>query len=207
MDNIVVVDYGVGNLGSIVNMLKKIGFKAKIASNIESLEEADKLILPGVGAFDAGMKKLRETGLIPTLNKLVLEKKIPALGLCMGMQMMTQKSTEGVEAGLGWFDAETIRFSFAPEKAHLKIPHMGWNTISPRRDHLLFTDFEEEARFYFVHSYHIICHDESLTLAETEHGYFFPSIIQKENIIGAQFHPEKSHKFGMKLLKNFAELI
>ena len=207
MDNIVIVDYGVGNLGSIVNMLKKIGFKASVASDAEMLQDAEKLILPGVGAFDAGMRKLRETGLIPTINELVLDKKIPTLGLCMGMQLMTQKSTEGVEVGLGWFNAETIRFHFPPEQGHLKIPHMGWNTISPRRDHPLFTNFEDEERYYFVHSYHVICHDENLTLAETEHGYSFPSIIQKENIIGAQFHPEKSHKFGMKLLKNFAEII
>ncbi len=204
---ITILDYGVGNLGSIVNMLKKIGIKASVASDAEMLQDANKLILPGVGAFDAGMRKLRETGLIPTLNELVLEKKIPTLGLCMGMQMMTKKSTEGIEDGLGWFDAETIRFSFSLEKAHLKIPHMGWNTISPRREHLLFTDFEDDVRFYFVHSYHVICHDESLSLAETEYGYSFSSIIQKENIIGAQFHPEKSHKFGMKLFENFAELI
>jgi len=204
---ITIVDYGVGNLGSIANMLKKIGAKATISSEVDVLQRADKLILPGVGAFDAGMRKLRETGLIPVLNELVLEKKVPTLGLCMGMQLMTQKSTEGTEAGLGWFDAETVRFRFSSEQAHLKIPHMGWNTISTCQEHPLFTDFEEEARFYFVHSYHVLCHDESITLAETEHGYSFSSIIRKDNIIGAQFHPEKSHKFGMRLLKNFAELI
>ncbi len=204
---ITIVDYGVGNLGSIANMLKKIGVKAKIASDINILQVADKLILPGVGAFDAGMSKLRETGLVPVLNELVLANRIPVLGLCLGMQLMTQKSEEGTEAGLGWFDAETIRFKFSAEQSHLKIPHMGWNTISTRREHELLTDFDEDARFYFVHSYHVISHDEKLILAETQHGYTFASILQQENIFGAQFHPEKSHKFGMKLLKNFAEVI
>lgn len=204
---ITIVDYGVGNLGSIANMLKKIGFKAMISSDPETLQAATKLILPGVGAFDAGMRKLHETGLIPVLDELVLRRKVPALGLCLGMQLMTQKSEEGTEAGLGWIDAETVRFHFSPEQAHLKIPHMGWNTLSICKDHDLFTDFDEDVRFYFVHSYHVICHDENLTLAETAHGYSFPSIIRKENILGAQFHPEKSHKFGMKLLKNFAELV
>lgn len=207
MNKIFIVNYGVGNLGSIVNMFKKIGFKAVASSDEETLQIADKLILPGVGAFDAGMKKLHETGLIPVLNELVLEKKVPVLGLCLGLQLMTQKSAEGVEEGLGWFDAETIRFQFDTKNSQLKIPHMGWNNISIRREHKLFTNFEEEARFYFVHSYHVVSHDENLVLAETEYGYTFPSILQKENIFGAQFHPEKSHKFGMKLLKNFAELI
>jgi len=204
---ITIVDYGVGNLGSIANMLKKIGVKAKIASDINILQFADKLILPGVGAFDAGMSKLRETRLVPVLNELVLANRIPVLGLCLGMQLMTQKSEEGTEAGLGWFDAETIRFKFSAELSHLKITHMGWNTISTRREHELLTDFDEDARFYFVHSYHVISHDEKLILAETQHGYTFASILQQENIFGAQFHPEKSHKFGMKLLKNFAEVI
>jgi len=204
---ITIVDYGVGNLGSIANMLKKVGTKAEASSNLDVLRKADKLILPGVGAFDAGMRKLRESGLIPVLNELVLEKKIPVLGLCLGMQLMTQKSEEGTEAGLGWFDAETVRFHFPPEQAHLKIPHMGWNTIASRHSHPLFTDFEEEARFYFVHSYHIVCHDKDITLAETDYGYSFPSILRKDNIMGAQFHPEKSHKFGKKLLRNFTELI
>ncbi len=204
---ITIVDYGVGNLGSIANMLKKVGTKAESSSDPDVLRKADKLILPGVGAFDAGMRKLRESGLVPVLNELVLEKRIPVLGLCLGMQLMTQKSEEGTEAGLGWFDAETVRFHFPPEQAHLKIPHMGWNTISSLHPHPLFTDFEEEARFYFVHSYHVVCHDEEITLAETEYGYSFSSILRKDNILGAQFHPEKSHKFGKKLLRNFTELI
>ena len=202
---ITIVDYGVGNLGSIVNMLKKVGVKAEASSNPDVLRKAEKLILPGVGAFDAGMKKLNETGLIPVLNELVLEKKVPVIGLCLGMQLMTKRSEEGTEAGLGWIDAETVRFKFGAENAHLKVPHMGWNTLDIRRPHPLVTDLEPESRFYFVHSYHIVCADEADVVAYTDYGYPLAAIINKGNIMGAQFHPEKSHKFGMQLLKNFAE--
>ena len=204
---ITIVDYGVGNLGSIANMLKKVGTKAISSSDPEVLQKADKLILPGVGAFDAGMRKLRESGLVPVLNELVLEKRIPVLGLCLGMQLMTKRSEEGAEAGLGWIDAETVRFKFGPENAHLKIPHMGWNTLDIRRQHSLVSDLGFESRFYFVHSYHIVCSDEMDVVAYTEYGYPLATVINKGNIMGAQFHPEKSHKFGMKLLKNFVELV
>ena len=202
---ITIVDYGVGNLGSIVNMLKKVGAKAEASSDPDVLRKAEKLILPGVGAFDAGMKKLNETGLVPVLNELVLEKKVPVIGLCLGMQLMTGKSEEGTEAGLGWIEAETVRFKFGPENAHLKIPHMGWNTLDIQRQHPLVADLEPESRFYFVHSYHIVCADKTDVVAYTDYGYPLAAIINRENIMGAQFHPEKSHKFGMQLLKNFAE--
>jgi glutamine amidotransferase len=204
---ITIVDYGVGNLGSIVNMLKKVGAKAEASSDPDVLRKAEKLILPGVGAFDAGMKKLNETGLVPVLNELVLEKKVPVIGLCLGMQLMTGKSEEGTEAGLGWIEAETVRFKFGPENAHLKIPHMGWNTLDIQRQHPLVADLEPESRFYFVHSYHIVCADKTDVVAYTDYGYPLAAIINKENIMGAQFHPEKSHKYGMQLLKNFAERV
>ncbi|MFN3491806.1 MAG: imidazole glycerol phosphate synthase subunit HisH [Anaerolineales bacterium] len=202
---IVIVDYGVGNLGSIKNMFKKIGYKAEPSSDPEVLRQAEKLILPGVGAFDAGMSKLRERGLIDLLNELVLEKKTPVLGHCLGMQLMTKKSAEGTETGLGWVEAECIRFTFEQHQSHLKIPHMGWNEINVQRQHPIVSGLETDARFYFVHTYHVVCKNEADVVAYTDYGYNFASIIQKENIIGAQFHPEKSHKFGMQFLKNFAE--
>jgi glutamine amidotransferase len=212
---ITIVDYGVGNLGSIINMLKKVGAKAQASSDPDVLRQAEKLILPGVGAFDAGMKKLDETGLVPVLNELVLERKVPVIGLCLGMQLMTKRSEEGKEAGLGWIDAQTVRFKFGAENAHLKVPHMGWNTLDICRQHPLVADpstgsghsLGPESRFYFVHSYHIVCADETDVVANTDYGYPFAAIIAKGNILGAQFHPEKSHKYGMKLLKNFAERI
>jgi glutamine amidotransferase len=204
---ITIVDYGVGNLGSIVNMLKKAGAKAQASSDPNDLRQAEKLILPGVGAFDAGMKKLNETGLVPVLNELVLDKKVPVIGLCLGMQLMTKRSEEGTEAGLGWIDAETVRFKFGAENAHLKVPHMGWNTLDICRPHPLVADLGAEPRFYFVHSYHIVCANETDVVANTDYGYPFAAIISRGNILGAQFHPEKSHRFGMQLLRNFAERI
>lgn len=204
---IVVVDYGVGNLGSIVNMFKKVGVKAMASSDPGVIRAAEKLILPGVGAFDAAMRKFRETGLVPVVGELVMEKKIPVLGLCVGLQLMTKGSEEGQEAGLGWFDAETIRFKFDAEHAHLKIPHMGWNSVQVRREHPLVADWDPESRFYFVHSYHVVAKDLDAVLAETEYGVTIHSVLGRDNIMGTQFHPEKSHKYGMRLLRNFAENI
>ena len=204
---ITIVDYGVGNLGSIINMLKKVGFKAIASSDPEVLQQAEKIILPGIGAFDAGMNKLNERGLVPLLNDLALQKKEPFLGLCLGLQLMTLGSEEGQTQGLGWLDAETVRFRFDGEQSHLKVPHMGWNTIDLCRPHPLFTDLEPGSRFYFVHSYYVQSHDPAAVLAETEYGVRFASILGKGNIMGAQFHPEKSHKFGMRLLRNFAEAV
>lgn len=204
---IVVVDYGVGNLGSIVNMFKKVGAKAVASSDPAVIKDAEKLILPGVGAFDAAMRKFHETGLVPVVGELVLEKRIPVLGLCVGLQLMTKGSEEGREAGLGWFDAETIRFKFDAEHEHLKVPHMGWNEAHVVRDHPLVADWDPESRFYFVHSYHVVAKETDAVLAETEYGVRIHSILGRGNIMGTQFHPEKSHLFGMRLLKNFAENI
>lgn len=204
---IVIVDYGVGNLGSIINMLKKAGAKAIASSDPDVLQQAEKLILPGIGAFDAGMNKLNERGLVPLLNHLALEKKVPFLGLCLGLQLMTKNSEEGGTQGLGWLDAETVRFKFEGEQSQLKVPHMGWNTINIQQKHPIFTDLETDARFYFVHSYFVKSNNRQEVLARTEYGGSFDSVLGKENILGAQFHPEKSHKFGLHLLKNFAEVI
>ena len=204
---IVIADYGVGNLGSIINMFKKAGTRAIASSDPAVLQQADKLILPGVGAFDAGMNKLNECGLVPLLSHLALEKKIPVLGLCLGMQLMTCQSEEGQLAGLGWIDAKTVRFKFERDQAHLKIPHMGWNMLDIHRPHPLVSDLGIDARFYFVHTYHVVCADSADIVASTDYGYPFAAVISKGNVMGAQFHPEKSHKFGMKLLQNFAEHI
>jgi glutamine amidotransferase len=202
---IVVVDYGVGNLGSIVNMFKKVGHKAVSSADPAVIEGAEKLILPGVGAFDAAMRKLNETGLVPVLDHLVNEKKVPVLGLCVGLQLMTKGSEEGQLPGLGWFDAETIRFKFEGENARLKVPHMGWNEVNVCRQHPLVADWEQESRFYFVHSYHVVAKEIDAVIAETDYGVSIHSILCRGNIMGAQFHPEKSHKYGMHLLKNYAE--
>ena len=203
---IIIIDYGMGNIGSILNMLKKVGAPAaKISADPKDIEQAEKLILPGVGAFDTGMQRLRETGLIPLLNEKVLKAKTPTLGVCLGMQLLTKISEEGELPGLGWLDAETIRFRFDPMKNGLKVPHMGWNTVKIRREGKLFKDMYPDARFYFVHSYHVVAHNPGDVLAITDYGYDFVSAVQQDHIMAAQFHPEKSHKFGMKLYKNFVE--
>lgn len=203
---IVIVDYGMGNLGSILNMLKKVGAPAaKVSSDPKDIAEADKLILPGVGAFDTGMRRLRETGLLEVLNEKVLKAKAPTLGVCLGMQLMTKLSEEGELPGLGWVDAETIRFRFNPKEKGLKIPHMGWNTVKIQKQGTLFKDMHPNPRFYFVHSFHVVTRNPEDVLATTEHGYEFTSVFQHGHIMATQFHPEKSHKFGMKLYKNFLE--
>jgi len=202
---IVVVDYGMGNLGTVAAKIKKMDTSVVITSNPEEISKADKLILPGVGSFKAGMENLRNRNLISILDKKVVGEKTPILGICLGMQLFTKKSEEGFVDGLGWIDAETIRFRFNDSQNGLKIPHMGWNTIKIKNSHPLFTNLGDESRFYFVHSYHALCEHPENIIAETEYGYLFPSAIVKENILGVQFHPERSHKYGMKLLKNFVE--
>jgi len=202
---IVVVDYGMGNLGTVATKIKKMDTSVVISSNPEEISLADKIILPGVGSFKAGMENLRNRDLIPVLDKKVLREHTPILGICLGMQLFTKKSEEGFVDGLGWINAETIRFRFHDNQNGLKIPHMGWNTISIKNHHPLLRDLGDQPRFYFVHSYHARCENPENIAAETEYGYPFPSVITRENITGVQFHPERSHKFGMKILKNFIE--
>jgi glutamine amidotransferase len=204
---IVIIDYGLGNLNSIANMFKRVGVQAAISSDPEIIAAADKLVLPGVGAFDAGMRNLNESGLLPVLNKCVLERKILVLGLCLGMQLMARESEEGQIPGLGWLDASVVRFNIPDDQRQLKIPHMSWNTLEIQKAHPLFSEMVDEPRFYFVHSYHLLCHQTEDVLARTEYGYRFDSVVARGNIMGVQFHPEKSHKFGMRLLKNYAEVI
>lgn len=202
---ITIIDYGMGNLGSIQNMLRRLGVDAEITSDIELIRKAKKLILPGVGAFDKAMMNLENRDLISVLNEQVLKKRIPLLGICLGMQLLTKGSEEGELNGLGWIDAETLRFNFSPEMK-LRVPHMGWNTLTVQQKSCLFQQMYEEPRFYFVHSYYVKCKSRESILATTQYGIDFASGITQDNIYGLQFHPEKSHKFGMQVLKNFTEL-
>jgi imidazole glycerol-phosphate synthase subunit HisH len=200
-----IIDYGLGNVGSILNMLKKIGVKARISSLPEEIAEAKKIILPGVGHFDRAMEKIGRSGLREILDQKALIEKIPILGICLGMQLLTKSSEEGILPGLGWIPAKTVRFRFSDE-SNLKIPHMGWNLVQQATPSHLTKNFSPEHRFYFVHSYHVLVEDERFSLLKTEHGYYFAAAIQKDNIFGVQFHPEKSHRFGLGLLENFASL-
>lgn len=200
-----IIDYGMGNLGSIHNMLTRLGIDSEIISDLDQIRAADKLILPGVGAFDNAITNLQKRGMISVLNEMVLEEKKKILGICLGMQLLSKRSEEGMLEGLGWIDAETIRFKFSKEQ-NLQIPHMGWNTVTIEQDSCLFKDMYDEPRFYFVHSYHVKCHSRETVLTTTRYGTDFTSGVIKENIYGLQFHPEKSHKFGMRVLRNFAEL-
>ncbi len=201
---ITIIDYKLGNLGSIKNMLKKIGVQGEISADRRVIESADKLILPGVGSFDDGMTHLHDLDLIPLLNHMALERGVPVLGICLGMQLFADRSEEGRQAGLGWIEGDIVRFRFDEQGANLKIPHMGWNSVTPMRTDSIFRDCDEEPSYYFVHSYHYRCTFDDHVLAETEYGYRFPSAVQKGNIFGTQFHPEKSHRHGMKLLSCYA---
>ncbi len=202
---IVILDYGMGNLGSILNMFKKIGVDAKISSDIRDIEDAEKIILPGVGAFDNAMQNLKDLGIMPLLNKKVIEDKTPVLGICLGMQLLAKRSDEGSLEGLGWVDAEVVRFRLG-DGGSLKIPHMGWNTVDIKKESCLYADMYEDPRFYFVHSYYVKCNNPGSILTTTDYGVEFCSSFMEDNILGVQFHPEKSHKFGLRLLKNFAGL-
>lgn len=202
---IAIIDYGMGNIASILNMFKRIGNRdVLLTKDADQILKADKILLPGVGAFDNGMKNLNESGLIPLLNKKALEDKVPVLGICLGMQLLTRGSEEGIEKGLGWIAADTKKFIF-PESSELKIPHMGWNYISVKKQSPLISP-EDKKKFYFVHSYYVKCDDPQDVLATCDYGFEFDCMVQNNNIFGAQFHPEKSHKFGMELFENFSKL-
>ncbi|MCY7411241.1 MAG: imidazole glycerol phosphate synthase subunit HisH [Chitinophagales bacterium] len=203
---ITIIDSGISNIGSLVNMLRKIGAPSLVTNNPEEIKRAEKIILPGIGSFDAGMQRLAELDIIGVLNEKVMKEKIPTLGICLGMQLMAAKSSEGKLPGLNWFDGEVVRFDFSKlNDASIKIPHMGWNFVEPKKPSRLFKDLQNLPRFYFVHGYHFKEKQNADVLGITQFGYPFASAIEKENIAGVQFHPEKSHKFGMQLLKNFIE--
>ena len=204
---ITIVDYGMGNLGSIKNMFKYIGVETTIESDVDKIKNASKILLPGVGSFDTAMKKINESDLKEVLNEKALKEQVPVLGICLGMQLLTNSSEEGSLAGLGWIDAKTMSFKNRIDKKY-RIPHMGWNIVNKSNVSLLTNGFEEfdETRFYFVHSYFVKVENEKNSILKTSYGVEFDSAIQKDNIYGAQFHPEKSHKFGMKFFENFARI-
>tara|TARA_B100000963_G_C22457216_1_gene593979 strand:- start:269 stop:877 length:609 start_codon:yes stop_codon:yes gene_type:complete len=198
-----IVNYGVSNLGSIVNMLKKIGVSTNIVSSKDDIEKAKKLILPGVGSFDNGVSSLKSLKIFDAI-KIAANKDVPILGICLGMQLLGEESEEGKEEGLGLIPGKTIRFNLNDQ--NLKVPHMGWNEIKPSKVSNLLENLDNNSRFYFVHSYHFETKIETNSLAKTNYGIEFNSIIQHKNVYGTQFHPEKSHKFGIQLLKNFSNI-
>lgn len=202
---LVIVDYGMGNLNSVKKTFERLKVNAVISSKSEDIKDSDKLILPGVGHFGKAMSNLRELDLIDCLNEAVLVNKKPILGICLGMQLLAKKSEEGNADGLGWIDSEVTKFKVS-DKLKYKVPHMGWNRISVKKDSLLMKDIPDFSEFYFVHSYHIKVNDKSDLLNESEYEYLFTSAVEKDNIFGVQYHPEKSHDSGAQLIKNFIKL-
>lgn len=199
---ITVVDYGLGNLGSVAKMLKKVGANYSVSNSKEDILSADKLILPGVGSFDKGIQELKSRGYFDIIKHKVTEENTPILGICLGMQLLSKESEEGTEKGFGFIDAKVKYFNFSEDQS-LKVPHMGWNVVDIKKRDSIFSGIDSEQRFYFVHSYAVACKEERDVLATTKYGDVFVSAFQKDNIFGVQFHPEKSHKFGINLFKNF----
>lgn len=202
---IVVVDYGMANVGSVLNMLRKAGADAVATADPDAIAAADRMILPGVGAFDSAMRRLDELGLIDVLGEVVVRRRVPTLGICLGMQLMLDGSEEGHLPGLGWIRGRARRFTAADMGQDLRVPHMGWNELTLRKQSRLFEGVEGPQRFYFVHSYRVVCEDPGDVLATTRYGCDFVSAMERGNVTGVQFHPEKSHRFGLRLLKAFAE--
>jgi glutamine amidotransferase len=203
---ITIIDYGLGNIRAFVNVFERLNVGTRVARSPEDLRGASRLILPGVGAFDYAMTRLNQSGMRDTVEKLVMADKVPVLGICVGMQMLARNSEEGSLPGLGWIDASVKKFDAAkiPFKTHL--PHMGWNTISPFRENALLDGLEDGSRFYFLHSYYFVCDREEDGIATTSYGITFTSAINRGNISGIQFHPEKSHQNGIRVLYNFSRL-
>lgn len=203
---ITLVNYGLGNIQAFANIYKNLNIPVTIASNAEQLQEAERLILPGVGAFDWAMARLEASGMRTVLDELVLQRRCPVLGICVGMQMMAQRSDEGQHPGLGWIDADVKRFDESTFTQQTHLPHMGWNQVEPVRNDALFAGLESDARFYFLHSYYFVPHYSEDTLATTDYNGVYTSAVRHDNIYGTQFHPEKSHHWGIRLLHNFAKL-
>jgi imidazole glycerol-phosphate synthase subunit HisH len=202
---IVIVDHGMGNLGSVHNMLRKLGADGVRSADPEVIAKADKLILAGIGAFDGAAERLSELGLVDLLNDLVLDRRVPTLGVCLGMQLMARSSEEGAQSGLGWLDADVRRFSFETGP-RLPVPHMGWTEVAPTRPSPLFAEDAADLRYYFSHAYHLVCHDPADVAAVATYGYEYPAAVHRGNILGTQFHPEKSHVFGMDVYRRFISL-
>lgn len=202
-----IINYGLGNIGAFANVYKRLSIPVQIVNTPDQLERAERIILPGVGAFDHAMDKLNRSGLRERLNQKVTVDKVPVIGICVGMQMLAHRSDEGKLPGLGWVDAEVLRFDEAKLSGQqTRVPHMGWNDVNPIRSHPILTNLEHDARFYFLHSYYFKCNDPSDGLTRTDYGGEFVSAVQADNVFGVQFHPEKSLHYGIQLLKNFATL-
>ena len=203
---IAIINYGLGNIKAFANVYKNLNISFKIVSQSEDLEEADKIVLPGVGAFDHAMELLQKSGMRQDLDALVLKRKISVLGICVGMQILAHSSEEGKSPGLGWIhgNVKKLNTSALLHKPHL--PHMGWNTVESEKDNKLFNNIDAGSRFYFLHSYYFECYDQENIIAKTDYGEKFASAVNSGNIYGVQFHPEKSHKNGIQVLKNFANL-
>jgi len=202
---IAIVDHGMGNLGSVQNMLRRIGASSVRTADPDEIARADKIILAGIGGFDGAMERLEELGLVDVLNQRVLQDRVPILGVCLGLQLMAHGSEEGANRGFGWLDADVRRFSF-PEDQRLPIPHMGWQEIDLTRSSPLFSETGATPRFYFSHAYHLVCHDPADVVATATYGYSFAAAVHRGNILGTQFHPEKSHVFGMDAYRRFVAL-
>ena len=203
---ITLIDYGVGNIFAFQNVYKRLDIPTKIAKSSQDLIDAQKLILPGVGSFDYAMNRLNDSGMREKLDELVLQKKIPVIGICVGMQMMGNRSDEGTEEGLKWIDGDILKFDEKLIQHRTKLPHMGWNDVVPVNNHSLFNGLERDAIFYFLHSFYFKCKNPSDTIATSEYGIPFSSAVNRGHIFGIQFHPEKSHHYGERLLHNFATL-
>lgn len=199
----IIVDYGMGNLGSIQNMLKRIGQKAIITSDIEVIKQARRIILPGVGSFDTGIEQLNKLNLIPVLCEKAFTDKVPIMGICLGLQLMTRKSNEGILEGLNWFDSETVSFRFNSENENLVLPNMGWRKVKIEKEIPLFDGMKDDLWFYFVHNYHLVVNKYEDVAMTSHYGYDFVVSVARDNILGVQFHPEKSHKFGLSIFSNF----
>lgn len=202
MQNLVIVDYQTGNLHSLYKRFSSLGASVCVSSDPQVLQKADKLILPGVGHFARAMQSLHTRGLLEALSEAALLQHKPILGICLGMQLLAKHSAEGDVSGLGWLDAEVVRFE-VPDTYQFKVPHTGWNTLKTNKEHPLLQHLEESSEFYFVHTYHMRTHNQAICIANTDYGYEFVSAVAQDNILGVQFHPEKSHAAGMRLLNNF----
>jgi len=203
---ITIIDYGLGNIRAFVNVYDRLNIKTKIARSAEDIKGATKIILPGVGAFDYAMSQLNASGMREELEKQVINNKIPVIGICVGMQMLAKSSDEGVLPGLGWIDGNVKLFDASTISYKTQLPHMGWNTIEPVNNNALLNGFNNQSRFYFLHSYYFVCNNSADIISKTEYGTMYTSAVNSENIYGIQFHPEKSHSNGVQLLHNFANL-
>jgi imidazole glycerol-phosphate synthase subunit HisH len=203
---ITIIDYGLGNIKAFTNVYERLNIPVSIAKTADNLKDTTKIILPGVGAFDYAMNKLNNSGMREAIEKLVLDHQLPFIGICVGMQMLAHSSDEGMLPGLGWIDATVKKFDASVLKSKTQLPHMGWNTIHRNNDNPLLGNFSNDSQFYFLHSYYFQCNNPNDTIATTEYGIKYSSVVNNKNIYGVQFHPEKSHQWGIQLLKNFADL-